>query len=185
MSYNATVDTKSLDLFNNFKYDKNPSYDYKLRNIKYFPNDPNNIIEQRLLDDSNAMIVRYDDGYYEKSRSYLNNGMNPVMELKMYKIELSDNINIYNRWQAEINKLKKTNDWTIDYSDLYEPRINKLFIPNIIRLNEIILEKSAKVNHKKIEYDKILDEQLYIYLICVMICIFLIIILLPVNYYKI
>lgn len=135
-SANATVDLTKLDIFNNFKYDKNPLYEYNLRNIKYLPDDPTSQIPSSLIEFFNAMIVRKDTNYYGMSRSMLNYPMNHTDVLQTYRNELNDYLKLYNDWTSALKKYPKSG-WSQLYYD-YEYLVYHFTIPEIIRLNKII-----------------------------------------------
>ena len=136
MTYNATVDINSLDLFNNLKYDQNPLYEKELRNIKYLPYDDTSHIADILVDTFNAMIVRKDTNYYGMSRSKKNNIMNHSNVLQSYQNELYDYLNLYNSWNKVLNNIPKSEWNNLLYN--YEYLVYNFTIPEIIRLNKII-----------------------------------------------
>jgi hypothetical protein len=184
MSYNSTVDLNSLDLYNNLKYDQNPLYEKSLRNIKYLPYDDSGNITNKLVDDFNAMIVRKDTGYYEKSRSKKNYIMENSNILQSYRNELFDYINMYYSWINKLDDLEKSGIKSPKY-DEYRYIIINYSIPEIIRLNKIIHNKLSIPDDVKYEFYEKPKYRNYLYL-----CLFLILIIIAIlitnskNYYS-
>ena len=182
MSYNATVDINSLDLFNNLKYDQNPIYEYKLRNIKYLPYDPTKRINDKLIDDFNVMIVRKDTNYYGISRSKKNYPMNHYDVLQSYRNELADYIKLYNDWTIKLNTFKETEINNDKYLSDYRFYLIHFVIPEIIRLNNIIALQISIPNDIS-KQNKIYDQYLLIYFIGIVILFIILIIVIKTNYY--
>jgi hypothetical protein len=180
MSYNATVDINTIDLFNNLKYDQNPVYEYKLRNIKYLPYDPNNRIDNKLIDDFNAMIVRKDTNYYGMSRSKKNYPMNHSDVLQSYQNELADYIKLYNEWILKLDSIKETeyDKYLFDYRYY----VVNFTIPEIIRLNNIIALQISIPNDIP-QKNKFYDQYLYIYFMGLIFVFVVIIIIIKTNHY--
>ena len=183
MSYNATVDINSLDLYNNLKYDQNIVYEYKLRNIKYLPYDPNSRINNKLVDDFNAMIVRKDTNYYGMSRSKRNYPMNHSDVLQSYRNELADYIKLYNDWIISLNSFKKSEINADKYLSDYEYYLFHFTIPEIIRLNNIIaLQISIPDDISK--DNKSYTQYIYIYILGIAFISVIMIIVMNTNYYN-
>jgi hypothetical protein len=181
MSYNSTIDINSLDLYNNFKYDKNPLYEYTLRNIKYLPYDTLNRIDDSLVDNFNAMIVRKDTNYYGMSRSKLNYPMEHSNVLQTYRNELQDYLNLYSKWIDVLDTIPSN-----QYDSLIENYKYMLFnftIPEIIRLNNIInLQISITDDLPKINIKYNLN--LFTLFIGIIIIFIILFIITKNNYYK-
>ena len=183
MSYNATVDINSLDLFNNLKYDQNPLYEYKLRNIKYLPYDPNNRIDNKLVDNFNAMIVRKDTNYYGMSRSKKNYPMNHSDVLQSYRNELSDYIKLYNDWIIKLNLFKDSEINSDKYLSDYKYYLINFTIPEIIRLNNIIALQISIPNDILPE-NKLYKQYINLYILGIIIVFIVLLIIVKTNYYK-
>jgi len=150
MSYNATIDVSSLDIMNDFKYDQNPLYEKSLRNIKYLPYDANGLISDNLIDFFNAMIVRRDTEYYEKSRSKSNYFMEnldvnkissahqPSGLMNSIRNELKDYLKLYNDFTNSLNNIDPIMWKQYPIYDEYKYIVNRYTIPEIIRLNKLI-----------------------------------------------
>ena len=173
MSYNATVDVSSIYLNNNFKYDQNPLYEKSLRNIKYLPYDSKNKITNDLVDFFNAMIVRRDTEYYEKSRSKSNYRMENSDILNSVRNELKDYLKLYNDWSNKLEEIIRE-DKDPKYEE-YKYMVNQYTIPEIIRLNKLIYlyisipNKEPKINMMKEGLKYILIIGILIFIIILLI----------------
>jgi len=183
MSYNATVDINSLDLFNNLKYDQNPMYEFKLRNIKYLPYDPDNRIDNKLVDNFNAMIVRKDTNYYGMSRSKKNYPMDHSDVLQSYRNELSDYIKLYNDWIIKLNLFKDSEINFDKYLSDYKYYLINFTIPEIIRLNNIIALQISIPNDIPPE-NKLYKQYINLYILGIIIVFIVLLIIVKTNYYK-
>jgi hypothetical protein len=182
MTYNSTVDINSLNLDGILKYDQNEVYEYSLRNIKYLSYDPLSRIDNKLVDNFNAMIVRKDANYYEMSRSKLNYPMNHRDVLQSYRNELSDYLKLYNDWIIALDNLNQ--DQIDDLINDYKYYIINFTIPEIIRLNNIIalqisIPNDVKIEHKFIAY----QQNIYIVAIGIIIFVFIMFIIIKTNPY--
>jgi len=174
MSYNALVDVTSIDIMNNFKYDQNPLYEKSLRNIKYLPYDTNGLILNDIIDLFNAMIVRRDTEYYEKSRSKSNYPMENSDILNSLRNELNDYLKLYNSFTNSLNKIDP-NVWkqSPKYEE-YKYMVNHYTIPEIVRLNKLIYlyisipNNIPKNNTKKTIYNYTIIIGIIIFIIIMM-----------------
>jgi hypothetical protein len=183
MSYNSTVDINSLNLSGNLKYDQNEVYEYNLRNIKYLPYDLSSRIDNKLVDNFNAMIVRKDASYYSISRSKLNYPMNHTNVLQSYRNELADYLKLYNDWIVALDKIDKNQ--TDDLINDYKYYVINFTIPEIIRLNYLIslqisIPDDVNIQNKFIVY----QQNIYIVIMGIIIFVFIIFMIMKTNPYN-